>query len=325
MTVDRHRRADRVATAGRDGVARAGRRRRPTSPPATAPRRADRRRPRRSRPGSLLAVIGPNGAGKSTLLKLIAGLLKPIVGHASRSSAGRPAREARADRLPPTGRGRRLGVPGHGRRRRDDGPLRRCSGSAAGRAPRRSRARRRGARDGRDGRRARPPDRGAVGRPAAARLPGAGARRASPTCTCSTSRSPASTSTTQEDLMDVLEAEAQAGKTVIATTHDLACAAQRFHQAAFVNGRIVAHGPGRAGARPGAPGRDLRRPRPRPAGDGGRIVIDDAHHHDDAPAGERHFHDGRGLTCSTSSSIRWPTASCSAAWWRPSSSASSAR
>ena len=49
--------------------------------------------------------------------------------------------------------------------------------------------------------------------------------------------------TTQEDLMDVLEAEARAGKTVIASTHDLICAAQRFHQAAFVNGRVV--GPAR--------------------------------------------------------------------------------
>ena len=31
-------------------------------------------------PGSLLAVVGPNGAGKSTLLKLMAGLLRPVVG-----------------------------------------------------------------------------------------------------------------------------------------------------------------------------------------------------------------------------------------------------
>jgi ABC-type Mn2+/Zn2+ transport system ATPase subunit len=46
--------------------------------------------------------------------------------------------------------------------------------------------------------------------------------------------------TTQEDLMDVLEAEARAGKTVIATTHDLACAAHRFQEAVLVNRRIVA-------------------------------------------------------------------------------------
>ena len=43
--------------------------------------------------------------------------------------------------------------------------------------------------------------------------------------------------------MDVLEAEARAGKTVIATTHDLICAAQRFHQAALINGRLIAQGP----------------------------------------------------------------------------------
>ena len=43
--------------------------------------------------------------------------------------------------------------------------------------------------------------------------------------------------------MDVLEAEARAGKTVVATTHDLACAAHRFQEAALVNRRIVATGP----------------------------------------------------------------------------------
>ena len=40
--------------------------------------------------------------------------------------------------------------------------------------------------------------------------------------------------------MDVLEAQARAGKTVIASTHDLLCAAQRFHQAALLNGTLVA-------------------------------------------------------------------------------------
>ena len=43
--------------------------------------------------------------------------------------------------------------------------------------------------------------------------------------------------------MDVLEAQARAGRTVIASTHDLLCAAQRFHQAAFINGRVIATGP----------------------------------------------------------------------------------
>jgi ABC-type Mn2+/Zn2+ transport system ATPase subunit len=97
--------------------------------------------------------------------------------------------------------------------------------------------------------------------------------------------------TTQEDLMDVLETEARAGRTVVATTHDLACAAQRFHQAAFVAGRIVATGPANIVLDPellaatyGGHVIVL------PAGE--RTVIDDAHHHDEPPPGERHFHDG---------------------------------
>ena len=87
--------------------------------------------------------------------------------------------------------------------------------------------------------------------------------------------------TTQEELMDLLEAEARRGKTVIATTHDLACAAQRFQKVATVNRRIVAHGPAslvldpnvlardvrRAPAGPRRPGgRPRRRPPPRPGG-----------------------------------------------------------
>ena len=99
--------------------------------------------------------------------------------------------------------------------------------------------------------------------------------------------------TTQEDLMDVLEAEARAGRTVIATTHDLACAAQRFHQAAFINGRVIAAGPAALVMDP-----DLLSATygghviVLPTGD--RTVIDDAHHHDEAPPGQRHFHeDGR--------------------------------
>ena len=99
--------------------------------------------------------------------------------------------------------------------------------------------------------------------------------------------------TTQEDLMDVLEAEARAGKTVIATTHDLICAAQRFHEAAFLNGRLVAQGPAELVLDQKLlsetyGGHVLVLP-----GDGGRLVIDDAHHHDESAAGERHYHDER--------------------------------
>ncbi len=91
--------------------------------------------------------------------------------------------------------------------------------------------------------------------------------------------------------MDVLEAEARAGKTVIASTHDLICAAQRFHQAAFINRRLVATGPAEMVLDQQLlsdtyGGHVLILP-----DDGGRLVLDDAHHHDDAAGGERHFHD----------------------------------
>ena len=126
--------------------------------------------------------------------------------------------------------------------------------------------------------------------------------------------------------MDVLEAEARAGKTVIASTHDLICAAQRFHEAAFINGRVVATGPGRAGPRPAAPVRDVRRPRPHPA-------------RRRRPARPRRRPPPRRgarrraplprrralMDPSASSPTRWPTASCSAASSRRSWSASSAR
>jgi ABC-type Mn2+/Zn2+ transport system ATPase subunit len=95
---------------------------------------------------------------------------------------------------------------------------------------------------------------------------------------------------TQEDLMDVLEAETRAGKTVIATTHDLICAAQRFHEAALLNGRVVAQGSAGLVLDRGLlaetyGGHVLVLP-----GDGERLVLDDAHHHDEGP-GERHYHD----------------------------------
>jgi ABC-type Mn2+/Zn2+ transport system ATPase subunit len=88
--------------------------------------------------------------------------------------------------------------------------------------------------------------------------------------------------------MDILEAEAQRGKTVIATTHDLACAAQRFQRVAAINRTVIAHGPSSLVLDPDVLARTY----------GGHVLIvggqtailDDAHHHDEAP-GERHFHE----------------------------------
>ena len=99
--------------------------------------------------------------------------------------------------------------------------------------------------------------------------------------------------TTQEDLMDVLEAEARAGKTVVATTHDLACAAHRFQDAVLVNRRIVAMGPAK----------DLildQRLLAETYGGhvlvlpdlaGTTLILDDAHHHDQASGSEPHYHE----------------------------------
>ena len=93
--------------------------------------------------------------------------------------------------------------------------------------------------------------------------------------------------------MDVLEAEARSGKTVIATTHDLLCAAQRFHQAAFINGRVIAQGPAQL----------VLDQRLLAQTYGGHVLIlqadgtsalalDDAHHHDEPAGHEQHFHEG---------------------------------
>jgi len=240
------------------------------------------------RPGSLLAVIGPNGAGKSTLLKLIAGLIKPTSGSlsvlggppgsAARSVAYLPQAEAVDWEFPVTveevvmmGRYARLGLgrqPGRTDHERVSAALETVGMGAEV-------DRQIGALSGGQRRRvflaralAAEPDLYLLDEP----VTGVDAR-------------------TQEDLMDVLEAEARAGKTVIATTHDLICAAQRFHQAALLNGRLVAEGSADLVLDQGLlsetyGGHVLVLP-----GDGGRLVLDDAHHHDDAPSGERHYHD----------------------------------
>ena len=240
------------------------------------------------RPGSLLAVIGPNGAGKSTLLKLIAGLIKPWSGNltvlggrpgsAGRSIAYLPQAEAVDWDFPITvgevvmmGRYRRIGI-GRGPGRHDHHVV----GAALAQVAMHDHIDRQiGALSGGQRRRvflaralAAEPDLYLLDEP----VTGVDAR-------------------TQEDLMDVLESEARAGKTVIATTHDLICAAQRFHQAAFLNGRLVASGPAdlvldQRLLSETYGGHVLILP-----GDGGRLVLDDAHHHDEAPSGERHYHE----------------------------------
>jgi ABC-type Mn2+/Zn2+ transport system ATPase subunit len=237
--------------------------------------------------GSLLAVIGPNGAGKSTLLKLIAGLLRPEAGTISvlgaspgveaRSIAYLPQAEAVDWEFPVTvgevammGRYAQLGFgrrPGATDRERVHAALETVGMADAA-------DRQIGALSGGQRRRvflaraiAADPELYLLDEP----VTGVDAR-------------------TQEELMDVLEAEARAGKTVIASTHDLICAAQRFHQAAFVNGHLIATGPSEMVLDQKLlsdtyGGHVLVLP-----GDGGRLILDDAHHHDES-AGEKHYHD----------------------------------
>jgi len=240
--------------------------------------------------GTLLAVVGPNGAGKSTLLKLMAGLLRPwsgrveVLGHPAGQQARRVAYVPQAElvdwaspvtvdhvvmmgRYPALGPLRRPGPSDH-----------RAVAEALERVGMSDHARTQiGALSGGQRRRvflaralAAQPDLFLLDEPVTGVDP-----------------------TTQEDLMDLLEAEARRGKTVVATTHDLACTAQRFQRVAAVNRTILAHGPSSLVLDPDVLARVY-------GGHllvlaGGAIVMDDAHHHDEAAGGEPHFHDeGRG-------------------------------
>jgi ABC-type Mn2+/Zn2+ transport system ATPase subunit len=239
--------------------------------------------------GSLLAVVGPNGAGKSTLLKLMAGLLAPwhgrveILGHPAGQQAKRVAYVPQAELVdwsfPVTvndvvmmGR-----YPALGRFQRPGPEDRRAVGAALEQV---------GMAD--------------HGSTQIGELSGGQRRRvflaralaAGPDLFLLDEPVTGVDVTTQEDLMDILESEARSGKTVVATTHDLACAAQRFQQVATVNRTVIAHGPSSLILDPNVLAQTY----------GGHllvlggqtVVLDDAHHHDDAPAGERHFHEGRG-------------------------------
>lgn len=239
------------------------------------------------RRGALVAVFGPNGGGKTTLLKLMAGLLKPWQGSVE-ILGGPPASAARRIAYVPQAElvdwsfpvsvwdvammGRYPGL----------GPLRQ-----PGRA-----------------------DREAVGaaldrvgmlklaRTQIGRLSGGQRRRAF------LARAIAAEAElylldepvtgvdvpTQEDLMELLAAESRAGRTVVATTHDLAAASRHFGHVVGVNRRIQADGPVSLLSDPDV----LRRTY------GGHflmigergVLLDDAHHHDAPTGSERHFHDG---------------------------------
>jgi ABC-type Mn2+/Zn2+ transport system ATPase subunit len=239
--------------------------------------------------GALLAVIGPNGAGKSTLLKAIAGLIAPVAGTIEVLGA------------PPGGAARRVAyVPqaelvdwGFPVTVGDVVMMGRVPLIGIGRSP--SHTDREAVREalesvgmaGEDGRQI-----GALSGGQRRRVFLARAMAARPDLYLLDEPVTGVDATTEEDLMRLLEREAAAGRTVIASTHDLAAAAHHFHEVALVNGRIVAVGPSDL-----VMNRELLRTTygghvvVLPEGEG--TIIDDAHHHDDAPQGERHFHEGR--------------------------------
>jgi manganese/zinc/iron transport system ATP- binding protein len=239
--------------------------------------------------GSLLAVIGPNGAGKSTLLKAIAGLIEPAAGSIDVLGGGPPGREAKRIAYVPQAELVDWAFPvtvG------DVVMMGRVPLIGFGRSP--SAVDRQAVLEALETVGMAGEDRRQVGS-----LSGGQRRRvflgralaAKPDLYLLDEPVTGVDATTEEDLMEVLGAEAAAGRTVIASTHDLAAAAQHFHEVALVNGRLVAIGPSTL-----VMDRELLRTTygghvvVLPEGEG---IIDDAHHHDDAPAGERHFHEGR--------------------------------
>lgn len=236
-------------------------------------------------PGALVAVVGPNGGGKSTLLKLIAGLLEPwagtvrIFGEPPHAAARRIAYVTQAELVDWTfpvcvwdvammGRTTRIG-PVRGPREADQQAV----GAALDRVGMTAHALTAiGALSGGQRRRA-----------FLAR-----ALAAEPDLYLLDEPVTGVDVPTQEALTAVLAAEANRGRTVVSTTHDLAAAQEHFPTVVALNRRIVAAGPPSEVLRPAvlaeAYGGHL-------VAIGGGAILDDAHHHDTSPPGEVHHHD----------------------------------
>jgi ABC-type Mn2+/Zn2+ transport system ATPase subunit len=237
-------------------------------------------------PGALVAIVGPNGGGKSTLLKVIAGLLQPwsgrvrVFGRPPHDAAHRMAYVTQAELVDwafpvcvwdvaMMGRTTRIG-PLRGPTDTDRDAVRTAL-ERVGMADRAGTAI--GALSGGQRRRA-----------FLAR-----ALAAEPDLYLLDEPVTGVDVLTQEALTAVLAAEAERGRTVISTTHDLAAAQEHFPTVVALNRRVIAAGPPSAVLRPdvlaAAYGGHLIS-----LGDGATI-LDDAHHHDAAPPGEIHHHD----------------------------------
>ncbi|MEO8462839.1 MAG: metal ABC transporter ATP-binding protein [Chloroflexota bacterium] len=236
--------------------------------------------------GALTAVVGPNGGGKSTLLKLIAGLLRPWAGEITvlgdapgahaRSVAYVPQAEAVDWSFPISaadvvmmGRYPRLGAV------RRPGSLDHAAVAAALDQVGMSDFARRQI--------------GALSGGQRRRVFLARALASEPELYLLDEPVTGVDAATQEDLMQILDRESRAGKTVIASTHDLASAAQHFRSIVAVNRTIVAQGDASLVMDTDVLLRTY----------GGHLLfvgdrvalIDDAHHHDQASGGEIHHHD----------------------------------
>ena len=238
--------------------------------------------------GSLVAVFGPNGGGKTTLIKVIAGLLRPW--HGTVEVLGGP----------PVAAARRIAYVPQAELVDWSFPVSVWDVAMMGRFPRLGPFRQPG-REDRESVAAALERVGMADRAATqiGRLSGGQRRRAF------LARAIAADADlylldepvtgvdvpTQEDLMDLLAAESRAGRTVVATTHDLAAASRHFEHVVGINRRIMADGPVSLLSDPDVLSRTYGG-HLLVMGDRG-VLLDDAHHHDSASGRERHFHDER--------------------------------
>ena len=89
--------------------------------------------------------------------------------------------------------------------------------------------------------------------------------------------------------MALLDSETKLGRTAIATTHDLAAAAEHFRMVVALNRRLVGVGPSSLVLSPDVlsatyGGHQM-------VLGGKTVVLDDAHHHDAASGGDQHYHE----------------------------------
>jgi len=237
--------------------------------------------------GSLLAIFGPNGGGKTTLLKVIAGVLTPWAGTVE--VLGRPAGEA----------ARQVAYVPQAELVDWSFPITVWNVAMMGRYPRLGPLRQPGERD-------RAAVRSALervgmldeARTQIGRLSGGQRRRAflaralaaEPDLYLLDEPVTGVDVPTQEDLMALLATEAAAGRTIAATTHDLAAVSRHFTSVAAVNRRLVASGSVDLVRDPDVLARTY----------GGHLLVfgdravllDDAHHHDTPSGIEEHYHEG---------------------------------